>query len=575
MSELRDLLDREARQIQGGDESLSWVMRRVHRRRRSRRAATGAVALMIAAVGAFGTFRAFSPRPDDRRVGQTTPEEGFEGIWPETGLDKLKDAQRSIDEGHQPWRTDPNETARAFATNVMQWQYDQVEVKILGSDDPRAILVQLVNRDRPSDADLPDSDLATLVTLKQLGREGVQGIWSVIAVEGFVQVSWPEEDAVLVPGDPFEIGGTVSYFPAGATVEAGLFAGDGGVPFVGEGSLAVRRIEGTENGFFGELGRVPDDPDGSIILVALARDGNGSIIGAAARRVRVATSGGARQVLVFFSFDPNDPAVVRAVPRLIPTTANPLEGALRELLRGPTDEERAQGLSSPFSSDTVDFLNFARVENGVAIVDFANFWLRVAKVSAIDGHVRLESQLDATVFQFPEIDGVVYQFDGKCEAFPHLAHAKPCTKIERPIPYQPTLTPEVAMKRDAIIHAAANRNHEALRRLIDADNFTFSYGGGRDPVAFWNDLEGQGQDPLPILVELLSMPYIRIGDTAIFVWPSFFTSDPNHFTEAELRLARRIASEEEIQAWKEYGSYLGYRVGIEPDGDWIFFVAGD
>jgi len=27
--------------------------------------------------------------------------------------------------------------------------------------------------------------------------------------------------------------------------------------------------------------------------------------------------------------------------------------------------------------------------------------------------------------------------------------------------------------------------------------------------------------------------------------------------------------------WELFGSYIGYRVGITEDGEWIYFVAGD
>lgn len=57
--------------------------------------------------------------------------------------------------------------------------------------------------------------------------------------------------------------------------------------------------------------------------------------------------------------------------------------------------------------------------------------------------------------------------------------------------------------------------------------------------------------------------------------PFFFVSDPTKLTEEELTLARRFATQEEIVSWQQFGLYLGYRVGIEPSGEWIFFVAGD
>ena len=46
-------------------------------------------------------------------------------------------------------------------------------------------------------------------------------------------------------------------------------------------------------------------------------------------------------------------------------------------------------------------------------------------------------------------------------------------------------------------------------------------------------------------------------------------------TPDERNLLRTIASEEEIASWMREGSYLGDPLGIQNDGTWKFFVAGD
>ena len=45
---------------------------------------------------------------------------------------------------------------------------------------------------------------------------------------------------------------------------------------------------------------------------------------------------------------------------------------------------------------------------------------------------------------------------------------------------------------------------------------------------------------------------------------------------AEGSHSREIYGQDEIDAmFDDIGGYGGYRIGIEPDGDWLFFVAGD
>ncbi len=53
------------------------------------------------------------------------------------------------------------------------------------------------------------------------------------------------------------------------------------------------------------------------------------------------------------------------------------------------------------------------------------------------------------------------------------------------------------------------------------------------------------------------------------MWPFAFDTPASELTAYERRLLRPLGR---VYAGD---SYLGWRAGIEPDGDWIFFVAGD
>lgn len=94
-----------------------------------------------------------------------------------------------------------------------------------------------------------------------------------------------------------------------------------------------------------------------------------------------------------------------------------LEAALRELLRGPTDRERAAGIHSWFSHATADALNSVSVERERAIIDFGDLRNLIPNASTSAGSAMLLRELNATVFEFPSVQSIEYRIDGSCERF--------------------------------------------------------------------------------------------------------------------------------------------------------------
>jgi spore germination protein GerM len=110
-----------------------------------------------------------------------------------------------------------------------------------------------------------------------------------------------------------------------------------------------------------------------------------------------------RQILVYFNRSEPTEIVQVAVSRTIPVIVTPAlsaEAAINELLKGPTDAERAQGLTTSISDETV--LNYVTIENGTATVDFNDrFDFQMggsARVTAI------YQQIYQTLHQFSPID---------------------------------------------------------------------------------------------------------------------------------------------------------------------------
>ena len=129
--------------------------------------------------------------------------------------------------------------------------------------------------------------------------------------------------------------------------------------------------------------------------------------------------------------------------------------------------------------------------------------------------------------------------------------------------------------REAILAAARTRDFEGLRALIPEEGFTFSFGGETDPIAYWRRLESEGHEP--VIGDILPMVLdTEPGfDRGVFVWPAQAAEDPAEWDEQDIEALTAIHTEEDVRSFQQAGLYLGWRVGIDRDGTWVFFVAGD
>ena len=122
-----------------------------------------------------------------------------------------------------------------------------------------------------------------------------------------------------------------------------------------------------------------------------------------------------------------------AVARTIPGTASVLKNALIALFKGPTEEERAKGLSAYFSPETVEdyntecqkkrdagtlkplgryFIGATILHDGTAVIDFrpdAMCYLENTPGNAS----RVMEPIERTARQFPSVKDVQYSINGK------------------------------------------------------------------------------------------------------------------------------------------------------------------
>ncbi|HUF13161.1 MAG TPA: GerMN domain-containing protein [Longimicrobiales bacterium] len=96
----------------------------------------------------------------------------------------------------------------------------------------------------------------------------------------------------------------------------------------------------------------------------------------------------------------------------------PLRSALEALLAGPTPQERAEGIESWFSEKTSRSLRSVAVDtDGHAVVDFEDLRAIIPNAGSSTGSALLLTELNGTVFRFPEIRSAEYRIVGSCDAF--------------------------------------------------------------------------------------------------------------------------------------------------------------
>ena len=133
----------------------------------------------------------------------------------------------------------------------------------------------------------------------------------------------------------------------------------------------------------------------------------------------------------------------------------------------------------------------------------------------------------------------------------------------------PGLPRRVAATYEALREAAASGDYEQLRPLIPAQ-FSYSFGAPEgDAIDYWtNVVERSGERPIEILARLLDMPYTLYRGT--YIWPFAYDKQPDELTAYERRILGDFADD-----FGAGSGYLGWRAGIERDGRWSFFIAGD
>lgn len=146
------------------------------------------------------------------------------------------------------------------------------------------------------------------------------------------------------------------------------------------------------------------------------------------------------------------------------------------------------------------------------------------------------------------------------------------------IPPQARLPEPVARKRAAIWEAARRTAYEAVARLVDPKGFEYTFGGPVQggPGTYWRLIDRTTKErPLPTLAAILELPYAYQPESKLFVWPFAFVRQASSLTIDEKERLADALGDEFLRQYEQLGSYLGYRAGIDAQGNWVFYVAGD
>jgi hypothetical protein len=206
----------------------------------------------------------------------------------------------------------------------------------------------------------------------------------------------------------------------------------------------------------------------------------------------------------------------------------------------------------------------------------------VAATPEPDGHFEVEAEVPGGIGPATLLSVAVVDRSGRTLALTSARLASPIAAgtaggASEPVQVATSeeLPEQVILTRQAILDAAQVRDWGALRELIPDRGFTFSFGGHGDPIRYWRELESEGHVPVlgDILPAVLGTEPGR--SRGVYIWPSQAAEDPTDWDEQDLEALRQIHAEEDIRSFQEIGLYVGWRVGIDRDGTWVFFVAGD
>jgi len=157
-------------------------------------------------------------------------------------------------------------------------------------------------------------------------------------------------------------------------------------------------------------------------------------------------------------------------------------------------------------------------------------------------------------------------------------------KPQPQVVYDLSQLPEpVRRMHDLIVEACKSGDIEKLRPLIGTGTSMTQLSLAEidgDAIDFLKSLSGdsEGQEILAIMEEVLNAGYVHLDagtPQELYVWPYFFALPLDKLDARQRVELFKLVTASDYDDMKQFGAYIFYRVGIAPDGRWIFFVAGE
>jgi hypothetical protein len=134
----------------------------------------------------------------------------------------------------------------------------------------------------------------------------------------------------------------------------------------------------------------------------------------------------------------------------------------------------------------------------------------------------------------------------------------------------------------ALIEAARSGEMERLRPIMEdqSEPPMVAFDDVGDPIAYLRSLSGdaEGREILAILLEVLEMGFLHVDQGTpqeMYLWPYFARHPIDELTAPQMVELFTLLTAGDYQDMLSYGAYIFFRVGIAPDGRWLFFLAGD
>lgn len=162
----------------------------------------------------------------------------------------------------------------------------------------------------------------------------------------------------------------------------------------------------------------------------------------------------------------------------------------------------------------------------------------------------------------------------------------PMESVDEPLPTilrsESDMPEPVREMRQKLVEAAKSGDIEKLRTLMQAqpEPPSVAFGDPGDPIEYLKALaaDAEGREILAILLEVLESGFAHTGagtPDELYVWPYFAQYPIDALTPEQLVELFTLLTAADYEDMKSYGSYTFFRVGIAPDGRWLFFLAGD